>query len=241
MSDVQIVNSQTQDGASAYVLPGTVELILKAVSAAFADNGAAGDWLPAVTVYSDSGHVVARAVDTAVRVTAGDDADVSWFPGVKHFASGSVATDIPWIRRRKLAMADQAFGSGVEPLVTWNSVHNDYPAVFALGFNGVKVLVDGLYSIVARLFVNNQLGNTPAELYLNNIDSDGFGRYPFPSQFPLYSSMMQGSTVARLVANTDIYVTCRQESGNPWTLAGNDGCYLELRRLGDATVVDTFG
>lgn len=153
----------------------------------------------------------------------------------------SAVAELPWIRRRKLAMADQAFGSGVEPLVTWNSVHNDYPAVFALGFNGVKVLVDGLYAIVARLYVNNQLGNTPAELYLNNIDSDGFGRYPFPSQFPLFSSMLQGSTVARLAANTDIYVTCRQESGNPWTLAGNDGCYLELRRLGDVTTADTFG
>jgi hypothetical protein len=153
----------------------------------------------------------------------------------------SAAGDVPWIRRRKLAMADQAFDTGVEPTLTWNATHNDYPAVFAAGALGAQVLIDGLYSIVCRLFLNGVVGNFPAELYLNNIDSDAFGRYPSVTLFPLYSAMLQGSTIARLVAGSDIYVTCRQESGSMWSIEGNDGCYLELRRLGDVTTVDTFG
>lgn len=241
MADTQIVNAQSVAAPSDYVLPSSVELQLKAVNADMDGSGSAGEWLPAVEIVSDAGQVIARAVDPGSPVAAGGAAEVSWFPGVKHGGGASVATAIPWIRRRKLAMADQVFDTGTEPLVSWNSVHNDYPAVFALGFSGVKVLVDGLYSIVCRLFVNPVVGDAPAELYFNNIDSDGFGRYPCPSQFPLYSQMMQGSTVARLPANTDIYVTCRQESGNMWGLDGNDGCYMELRRLGDVTVVDTFG
>lgn len=48
---------------------------------AFFDGaGAAGTFQPAVVVTSDSGHVVAKAIDTDVTVAAGASADVSFFP-----------------------------------------------------------------------------------------------------------------------------------------------------------------
>lgn len=153
----------------------------------------------------------------------------------------SAVGDLPWMRRRKLGAADQNFGSGVETTLSWNDDVNDYPDTFAASGVGIQVLQDGLYSIVSRLFINTQVGNTPAELYFNGVDSDAFGRYPAASIFPLFSSMIAGAAVARLAAGQAVYVTCRQESGNLWTLAGNDGCYMELRRLGDSTTHDNFG
>lgn len=80
----QISVPQVTAAPSNYTLAPNVELILKAVNADFTHNGAAVDWLPAVVLISDSGHVIARAVDRNVKVTAGDDAEVSWFPGVKN-------------------------------------------------------------------------------------------------------------------------------------------------------------
>lgn len=83
MADVQILRAPTTSVPSNYVLPDSAELRLKAVYAEFTDNGAGADWLPCVTLISDSGDVIGRAVDQGVKVTAGSDADVTWFPGVK--------------------------------------------------------------------------------------------------------------------------------------------------------------
>jgi len=68
---------------SNYTLPDAAELRLKAVYAEFTDNGAGSNWLPTVTILSDSGDVIARADDQDVLVTAGDDANVTWFPRVR--------------------------------------------------------------------------------------------------------------------------------------------------------------
>ena len=56
---------------------------LLSARASFTDNGAAGDWLPALQVLDNNGNVLVTAADQGVKVTAGSDADVSWFPGVK--------------------------------------------------------------------------------------------------------------------------------------------------------------
>ncbi len=90
MADVQILRAPSSAVPSNYTLPDAAELRLKAVYAEFDGSGAAGNWLPCVTILSDSGDVIARAVDQGVVVTAGADADVAWFPGVKR--SGAAAT-----------------------------------------------------------------------------------------------------------------------------------------------------
>src|SRR5689334_15295890 len=84
----QIFRGATVDAPNNYDVDANVELTLKAVNANFTDNGATGDWLPAVVLISDSGHVIARALLPDVKVTAGDDAEVSWFPGVKSGGAG---------------------------------------------------------------------------------------------------------------------------------------------------------
>src|SRR5438105_11316462 len=81
--DVQIVRSAAESAPKDYTIPKDAEVILRAVKATFTDNGAGTDWLPCVTLISDSGHKIAQALDPNVKVTAGDDAEVSWFPGVK--------------------------------------------------------------------------------------------------------------------------------------------------------------
>lgn len=79
----QIFAGAVSSAPKSYTIDSTVELTLIAVTAEFVDNGAASQWLPCVELVSDSGHVIARALDQGVTVTAGQDAEVSWFPGVK--------------------------------------------------------------------------------------------------------------------------------------------------------------
>src|SRR5882724_11862724 len=83
MPDVQIYSGQKVAAPSTYELPKAAEFILKCVNADFDGAAAAGDYLPCVTLVSDSGQVIARAVDQDVKVTAGSDAEVSWFPRVR--------------------------------------------------------------------------------------------------------------------------------------------------------------
>jgi len=86
VADTQIASLKKVAVPSEYTLPLSAEFILKCVNADFDGSGAGGDWLPCVTIVSDSGHVIARAVDQGVKVTAGDDAEVSWFPRLRRRA-----------------------------------------------------------------------------------------------------------------------------------------------------------
>jgi hypothetical protein len=96
VTDSQIVNSDVEAAPAVYTLPAAIEFVLKAVSADF-DGGAAGSFLPAVVITSDSGHVIARACDPANPVSAGGSAEASFFPGVKTAGAGAAAAlNIPW-------------------------------------------------------------------------------------------------------------------------------------------------
>jgi hypothetical protein len=86
-----------------YAIPPSQEIILLSVTAEFIDNGAAGDWLPAVVILDNNGNALCRAVDQGVKVTAGGDAEVSWFPGVKHAAASAASTAIDWAQGRLIA------------------------------------------------------------------------------------------------------------------------------------------
>lgn len=72
-----------------YSIPGAQVIRLLSARASFTDNGAAGDWLPALQVLDNNGNVLVTAADQGVKVTAGSDADVSWFPGVKARAAAT--------------------------------------------------------------------------------------------------------------------------------------------------------
>lgn len=93
MADVQILRAPSATVPSNYTLPDAAELRLKAVYAELDGSGAASDFLPCVTILSDSGDVIGRAVDQGVKVTAGGSADVTWFPRVR--AKGAAVSTAP--------------------------------------------------------------------------------------------------------------------------------------------------
>jgi hypothetical protein len=87
VADSALLAAGGADAPLSYLVPGTTAIRIKQIHVSYADNGASGDWLPAVRIISDSKHRMGTAADQAVKVTAGSDADVSFFPGVKHAAA----------------------------------------------------------------------------------------------------------------------------------------------------------
>jgi hypothetical protein len=77
-----------------YTVSGTGEIVPRACQAVYDGSGAGGDYVPAVIFRSQAGHVIARAILQST-VTAGDDAEVSWFPGVKAAAAAAPAAGLP--------------------------------------------------------------------------------------------------------------------------------------------------
>ena len=146
MADSQIFSGAVADAQSVYQLPGAVTFVLKAVNADFADNGAGSAWLPAVVIGSDSGHVIARAVDQAVQVAAGSDAACSFFPGVKHAGGGSgTLLDLPWCfaeGNMRMDGADRSF---------FDFVTNDasvYDTIAHIATDTVRILEPGTYLVL---------------------------------------------------------------------------------------------
>ena len=77
---------------ASYEVPGSAAIVPIAVQALLNGAGASGDYVPTLIFRSQAGHVIAR-VPTSTTVTAGDDAEVSWFPGVK--SGGGLPTVTP--------------------------------------------------------------------------------------------------------------------------------------------------
>lgn len=90
--DTQITATSTEAAPKDYTIPKNAEVLLRSVKATFTDNGAAGNWLPACVLISDSGHKIVQALDRGVEITAGSDAEVSWFPGVKGAGAAAAGT-----------------------------------------------------------------------------------------------------------------------------------------------------
>ena len=98
MADAALVATGSGDAPLSYLVPGATAIQIKQIHVAYVDNGASGDWLPAVRIISDSKHRMGTAADQAVKVTAGSDADVSFFPGVKHSAAAASSSAFAYSR-----------------------------------------------------------------------------------------------------------------------------------------------
>ena len=98
MADSALLAAGGADAPLSYTVPGLSVIRIKQAHVSYVDNGAGGDWLPAVRIVSDSGHRMGTASDQGVKVTAGNDADVSFFPGVKPAAAAvtPTGTSLPW-------------------------------------------------------------------------------------------------------------------------------------------------
>jgi len=160
MADSAILAAGGNDAPLSYLVPGASAIRIKQIHVAYVDNGAAGDWLPAVRIVSDSSHKMGTASDQGVKVTAGSDADVSFFPGVKHAASASAATDTSWAILDRTVV--QSCASGVTQGISMDGsttgyFHTNDAGRFAVstytagtfnGMSGLRVITPGLYEII---------------------------------------------------------------------------------------------
>jgi len=117
-----VVSTSVVAAPKDYDIPQAQEILLLSVEAEFMDNGAAVDWLPAVQVLDNNGNVLATAADQGVKVTAGDDASVTWFPGVKHAAAAAPAGSsfVPICAGR--LTHSQTVNAGATKDIAWDTV-----------------------------------------------------------------------------------------------------------------------
>jgi len=95
VADKQIFRTGPVDAPFTYELEPSEAFQPLIIQAVLDGSGAAGPWLPAVVYVSREGHVIGRAVaDSPLK--AGDDAEVTWFPGVKKAPAAAVASDLPF-------------------------------------------------------------------------------------------------------------------------------------------------
>lgn len=110
-----------------YTVGADVELILKQVNALLDGSGAAGDFLPAVVLISDSGHTIGRYVDRSNPVAAGGSAEVTWFSGVKGGSAtptASVFQSHTFLTRHAPGTLDpvQTIPSGAVTAIAWHGI-----------------------------------------------------------------------------------------------------------------------
>ena len=88
MADAAIIDTTVTAAPKDYLLPGTNELLLKAVRAAVDGSGTASAFVPALQLLAPDGTVMWTAI-TSASVAAAGSADVSWFPGLSGASSTS--------------------------------------------------------------------------------------------------------------------------------------------------------
>lgn len=151
--------------------------------------------------------------------------------------------NLPWCRVRMWANStNQTINSASETHMQFNDVQEDDPdGVFTgIALNGVTdaitVNADGLYLIKARMYWASASCPNEAVISLNGIDPDHFAPY---NVGPVDTSSLTAgfaATWARLQATQVVYVSVIQSSGSSKQLYGQGGNFLELCRVGAATV-----
>lgn len=194
LGDKQVLNPSVAAGASDYLIPGAVSLQLKAVSAEFTDNGAAGDWLPAVVAISDSGHVLWRACEQGVKVTAGSDAEVSWFPRIRAAAAAATASGAAWFFASRVTSFTVATNNPQRRIPWTHFVTSDATVFSVTSGLGTNDTVHGLKAGIYIAF--GQLVWASPQTYPHSclIITDFFG-VSFAAQTPVNSSTTDTTAV----------------------------------------------
>ena len=147
MADVQIFRPALEAAPKRYTVPGGVELRLKAVYAEIDGSGAGSAYLPCVTVISDAGDVLWRAVDPSVSVAAGGSADVSWFPRVGRGGGGSSAGDLfPFLILQGVLRNVASGGGDVLGYFDETKKFTNSPSTFSYTTDGTGHITDVLVS-----------------------------------------------------------------------------------------------
>jgi hypothetical protein len=159
---------------------------------------------------------------------------------LRPLGAGGAAAAYTWARQRKDNTAvDQNVVTNTTPAVTFNDYQDSDSANFAQSGNGIKVLTDGLYSLLVRLVWGSfGVGSTDfkAEVYFAGVDDANYAPYNGASVFTDFNAVTTGQLVARLAANQIVSVSVRQESTKTWALS--TGSFLEAVRLGSVDVTD---
>jgi hypothetical protein len=151
MADSALLAAGGDDAPLSYLVPGATAIRIKQIHVAYADNGASGDWLPAVRIISDSKHTMGLAADQGVIVTAGNDADATFFPGVKHAAAAGAKVG-SWLH----VVAGTGTPSGTIPLQNGTELaiqdfNTNDPARFIQANATQWAVTRGVYIITGQL------------------------------------------------------------------------------------------
>jgi hypothetical protein len=145
-----------------------------------------------------------------------------------------------WARQAKASgAADQSVLTNTTPSVTFTDYQTNDAASFAQSGNSIKVLQDGLYSLLVRLYWGSfGVGPTDlkAEVYFSGVDDGNYAPYNGASVFTDFNACTTGQLVARLAANQIVAVQCRQQSTKTWLLS--TGTFFEVVRLGSVNTDD---
>ncbi len=81
MADVLINAQAVINAGQGYTVPGSQEIIIKAVRTSYDGSGAAGSFVPTLRLVAP-GNITAAECPVGQTLAAGASADVTWFPGV---------------------------------------------------------------------------------------------------------------------------------------------------------------
>lgn len=198
-----------------YSIPAAQQIRLLSVRASFTDNGAASDWLPALQILDNNGNVLVTAADQGVKVTAGSDADVSWFPGVKVAAAAAAAGTMSYAHGYNNTVQGDpniVVNAGANKNAPFAHVSTSNAAVmswstFISGNDQLDLKVDGLYlcygaaqfdiggaNMAAFPFKSGAAGELPNDSW-DNLDPNNFVD-------PAGLSTNQGYTIYNRVGGT---------------------------------------
>lgn len=140
-----------------YTVSGTGTVTPRACAAVFNGSGAGGNFIPAVIFRSLAGNVIARAILDST-IVAGDDAEVSWFPGVKHGAAAAVATGLPFANVALAAVASPLAAGNYAPNIDTLTTNTPGAAIFsvnALTPSFLQISAAGVYCFGAVYAMSN--------------------------------------------------------------------------------------
>jgi hypothetical protein len=159
---------------------------------------------------------------------------------LRETGGAAATTAYTWARQRKDSSAlDQSVLTNTAPSVTFNDYQDNDPATFAGIGNNIRVLQDGLYSLLVRLFWGSfGVGPTDlkAEVYFSGIDDGNYAAYNGASVFTDFNGVTTGQLIVRLAANQTLSVQARQQSTKTWLLSS--GTFFEAVRLGSVNTDD---
>lgn len=167
------------------------------------------------------------------------------YHGTTHsvFGTDPIPGSMVWARRRAWSASDQSITSGSESNVALNGFVTDNASYFSAydvgSVDGINILQNGFYSILARLFWVAWPGDH--ELVVNGVDPDAYAGYSFSAAGASNTLVSAGGMDARVQAGQVLYLTVFHSFGSSKSLVGAGGCFLEVRRLDDITVTDTDG